>query len=99
MLPSVALAAAVAVTLTFIFPRWWRKASDCPAAIAIGGGYMAGHVLTAGWSPLPARSAIHWLFWFDVIGTIVATADALVRPREIVRVLAWTIVCACACQI
>ena len=99
ILPSVALAAAVAVTLTFIFARWWRKASDCAAAIAIGGGYMAGHVLTAGWSPLAPRSATQWLFWFAVIGTIVATANAFVRPRAIVRVIGWTIVCAIACRL
>src|SRR5207237_8796065 len=74
ILPSVALTAAVAVTLIFIFARWWRKASDCAAAIALGGGYIAGHVLTAGWSPLPPRSATHWLFWFAVIGTILAPA-------------------------
>src|SRR5438067_1014412 len=98
ILPSAALAAAVAATLIFIFARWWRKASDCAAAIAIGGGYMAGHVLTAGWSPLP-RSATHWLFWFAVIGTIVATANAFVRPRAAVRVIAWTIVCAIACRL
>src|SRR5947209_7428768 len=99
ILPSVALAAAVAVTLTFIFAHWWRKASDCAAAIAIGGGYMAGHVLTAGWSPLPPRSATHWLFWFAVIGTIVATANAFVRPRATVRLIGWTIVCAIACRL
>src|SRR5207253_10519663 len=97
ILPSAALASAVAVTLLFIFARWWRKASDCAAAMAIGGGYMAGHVLTAGWSPLPPRSAIHWLFWFVVIGTIVATANAFVRPKAIVRVIGWTIVCELAC--
>src|SRR5438552_16463917 len=99
ILPSVGLAAAVAVTLTFSFARWWRKASDCAAAIAIGGGYMAGHVLTAGWSPLPPRSAIHWLFWFAVIGTIVAIADAFVRPKATGRVIGWTIVCAIACRL
>src|SRR5438552_17149347 len=75
ILPSAALAAAVAATLIFIFARWWRKASDCAATIAIGGGYMVGHVLTAGWSPLPPRSAIHWLFWFAVIGSIVARSE------------------------
>src|SRR5438105_11303676 len=99
ILPSVALAAAVAVTLTFIFARWGRKASDCAAAIVIGGGYMAGHVLTAGWSPLPPRSATQWLFWFAVIGTIVATANAFVRPKATVRVIGWTIVCAIACRL
>lgn len=99
ILPSVALAAAVAATLIFIFARWWRKASDCAAAIAIGGGYIAGHVLTAGWSPLPPRSATHWLFWFAVIGTTLATANAFVRPRATVRVIAWTIVCAIACRL
>src|SRR5438270_13317996 len=99
ILPSVALSAALSVTLTFIFARWWRKASDYAAAIAIGGGYMAGHVLTAGWSPLPPRSATHWLFWFVLIVTIVATADAFVRPRATVRLIGWTIVCAIACRL
>jgi len=99
ILPSVPLAVAVAATLLSIVARWGRKASGCAAAIAIGGGYMAGHVLTAGWSPLPPRSAIHWLFWFAVIGTIVATADAFVRPKATVRVIGWTIVCAIACRL
>src|SRR5437763_17058357 len=99
ILPSAALASAVAVTLTFIFARWWRKATGCAAAIALGGGYMAGHVLTAGWSPLPPRSATQWLFWFAVLGTIVATADAFVRPKAIVRISGWRIVCAIACGI
>src|SRR5438477_8736637 len=97
ILPSVALASAVAATP--IFTRWGRKASGCAAAIAIGGGYMAGHVLTAGWSPFPPRSATQWLFWFAVIGTIVATADAFVRPKAIVRLIGWTIVCAIACRL
>src|SRR5438105_15396634 len=99
ILPSVALAAAVAVTLTFILAPWWRKARDCAAAIAIGGGYIAGHVLTAGGSPLPPRTATHWLFWFAVIGTTLATANAFVRPRATVRLIAWTIVCAIACRL
>src|SRR6266702_2527708 len=99
ILPSVALAAVVAATLLSIFGGWWRKTSGCAAAIAIGGGYMAGHVLTAGWSPLPPRSAIHWLFWFAAIGTIVATANAFVRPRPTVRVIGWTIVCGIACRL
>src|SRR5438874_5659851 len=96
ILPSAALAAAVAATLTFISARWWRKASDCAAAIALGGGYIAGHVLTAGWSPLPPRSATHWLFWFAVVGTIVARATAFLRPRATVRAIALTIICAIA---
>src|SRR2546430_8935210 len=99
ILPSAALASAVAVTHTFIFARLGKKASDCAAAIAIGGGYMAGHVLTAGWSPVPPRSATQWLFWFAVIGTIVATANAFVRPKATARVIAWTMVCAIACRL
>ena len=99
ILPSAALAAAVAAALAFIFARWWRKALPCAAAIAIGGGYIAGHVRTAGWSSLPPRNATDWLFWFAVIGTIVATADAFVRPRATVRVIGWTIVCAIACRL
>jgi hypothetical protein len=99
ILPSAASAAAVAATLRFIFGRWWKKADACAAAIAIGGGYIAGHVLTAGWSSLPPRNATHWVFWFAVIGTIVGTADAFVRPRATVRVIGWTIVCAIACRL
>src|SRR2546423_15625662 len=99
MLPSVALAAAVAVTLTFIFARWWRKASDCAAAIAIGGGYMAGHVLTAGWSPLPPRSATHWLVWFAIIGTFAATAHAFGWPQATRRPIRGTIACAIPCPL
>src|SRR5947199_10147617 len=92
ILPSAALAAAVAATFTFIFARWWKKASDCAAAIAIGGGYMAGHVFTAGWSPLPPRSATHWLFCFAVIGTFVPPSDGFCRTGAFVRLIGWTII-------
>jgi len=38
MLPSAALAAAVAGALLFVFARWWKSASRCAGAIAIGAG-------------------------------------------------------------
>src|SRR6266566_2215498 len=99
MLPSAALAAAVAAALLFIFACWWRSVSRCAGAIAIGAGYLAGHVLAAGWSPLPPRHAIHWLFWFAVIGVIAAAADAFVRPKRIVRLVTWAIICTIACRL
>src|SRR5205085_4690824 len=68
MVPSAALAAAVAAVLLFVFAQWWKSASRCAGAIAIGAGYVAGHVLAAGWSPFPPRHATHWLFWFAIIG-------------------------------
>ncbi len=99
MLPSAALAAAVAAALLFIFACWWRSVSRCAGAIAIGAGYLAGHVLAAGWSPLPPRHAIHWLFWFAVIGVIAAAADAFVRPKRMVRLVTWAIICTIACRL
>ncbi|HEY8835796.1 MAG TPA: hypothetical protein VIM09_09450 [Chthoniobacterales bacterium] len=99
MLPSAALAAAVAAALPFVLARWWRSASRCAGAIAIGAGYIAGHVLVAGWAPFPPRSATHWLFWFAVIGVIAAAADALVRPKGRIRLVAWTITCTIACRL
>ena len=99
MLPSAALAAAVAMTILFVFARWWKSASRCAGAIAIGAGYIAGHVLAAGWSPFPPRSATHWLFWFAVIGIIAAVVDALVRPKGTVRLVIWAIVCTTACRL
>jgi hypothetical protein len=99
MLLSAALPAAVAAALLFVLPRWWKGASRCAGAIAIGGGYIAGHVLAAGWSPFPPRSATHWLFWFGVIGVIAAAADALVRPKGPVRLVTWTIICTIACRL
>jgi hypothetical protein len=92
MLPSAALAAAVAAALLFVLARWWKSASRCAGAIAIGAGYIAGHVLAAGWAPFSPRSATHWLFWFAVIGVIAAAADALVRPKGTVRLVTWAIV-------
>ena len=77
MLPSAALGAAVAAALLFVFVFRWKSASRCAAAIAIGAGYIAGHVLAAGWAPFSPRSATHWLFWFAIIGVIAATIDAL----------------------
>jgi hypothetical protein len=99
MVPSAALAAAVAALLLFVFARWWKSANRCAGAVAIGAGYVAGHVLAAGWSPFPPRHATHWLFWFAVIGVVAAVADALVRPKGTVRLVAWAIICPIACRL
>ena len=99
MLPAAALAAAVAGALLCVFARWWKGASRCAGAIAIGAGYVAGHVLAAGWAPFPPRHATHWLFWFAVIGISAAVADALVRPKGTVRLVAWAIICTIACRL
>src|SRR5438876_4308430 len=99
MLPSAPLAAAVAAALLFVFARWWKSASRSAGAIAIGAGYVAGHVLAASWPPFPPRHATHWLFWFAIIGVIVAVADALVRPKATVRLVSWAIICTIACRL
>jgi hypothetical protein len=99
MLPSAALAAAVAGAVLFVFARWWKSASRYAGAIAIGAGYVAGHVLAAGWAPFPPRHATHWLFWLAVIGVVAAVADALVRPKGTVRLVAWAIICTIACRL
>jgi hypothetical protein len=99
MVPSAALAAAVTAVFLFLFARWRKTASRCTGAIAIGAGYVAGHVLAAGWSPFPPRHATHWLFWFAVIGVIAAAADAFVRPKGTVRFVAWAIICTIACRL
>ena len=99
MAPSAVLAAAVAAMLLFVFARWKKTATRCAGAIAISTGYVAGHVLAAGWSPFPPRHATHWLFWFAVIGVIAAVADAFVRPKGTVRFVAWAIICTIACRL
>jgi hypothetical protein len=99
MLPSAALAAAVAAALLFVFARWWKSASRCGGAIAIGAGYVAGHVFAAGWPLFPPRNATHWLVSFAVIGVITAAADALVRPKGTVRLVTWAIICTIACRL
>jgi hypothetical protein len=99
MVPLAALAAAVAAVLLFFFARWRKTASRCAAAIAIGAGYVAGHVFAVGWSPFPPRHATHWLFWFAVIGVVAAAADVLVRPKGTVRFVAWAIICTIACRL
>src|SRR5437660_366369 len=99
MLPSAALAAAVAAAFLFVFARWRKRASRCAGAIAIGAGYIAGHVLAAGWSPFPPHSAIPWLFWFAVIGIIGAAADELVRPKGPIRLVTWAIISTIACRL
>jgi hypothetical protein len=99
MLPSAALAAAVAVALLFAFACWWKSASRCAGAIALGTGYVAGHMLAAGWAPFPPRHATQGLFWFAVIGVMAAAADALVRPKRTVRLVTWAIVCTIACRL
>jgi hypothetical protein len=98
MVPSAALAAAVAAVLLFVLARWWKNANRCAGAVAIGAGYVAGHVLAAGWSPFPPRQATHWLFWFAVIGVIAAVADAVLRPNGTVRFVAWAFICTIACR-
>src|SRR5438270_13919645 len=98
MLLSAALGAFVTAALLLLFARWWKSASRCAGAITIGAGYVAGHVLAAGWSPFPPRHAIHWLFWFAVIGIITVAADTLVRPRRAIRLVAWAVFCTIACR-
>src|SRR5438876_4832086 len=93
MLPAAALAAAIAAAFLFVFAYWWKSASRCAGAIAIGASYIAGHVLVAGRPPFPPRAATHWLLWFAVIGVIAAVADALVRPKRTVRLVTWAITC------
>jgi hypothetical protein len=99
MLPSAAVAAAIAAALLFVLARWWKGASRCAGAIAIGAGYIAGHVLAAGWSPFPAHSATHWLFWCAVIGVIAAATDALVRLKGAIRLVTWAIICTILCRL
>jgi hypothetical protein len=99
MLPSAALAVAVTAALLFVFARWWKSAGHFAGALAIGGGYLAGHVLAAGWSPFPPRHATQWLFWFAVIGVIAAAVDDLVRPKRRARIVTWAIVSAIACRL
>ena len=99
MLPSAALGATVSAALFFFFGRFWKSASSCAGAIAIGVGYGAGHIIVAGWPLFPPRSATHWLFWFAIIGIIAAVADALVRPKGRVRLVAWAIICMIACRL
>jgi hypothetical protein len=99
MLPSAALGATVSATLFFVFAFWWKSAGRCAGALAIGAGYIAGHVLAAGWSPFPPRHATQWLFWLAVIGVIAAMADALVRPKGTVRLITWAIISMIACRL
>ena len=99
MLPSAALGAAVGGVIFFILARCrWKSANRCPAAIAIGAGYIAGHALAAGWAPFPPHSATHWLFWFAVIGSIAAAADSIVRPKGTIRFVLWATICTIACR-
>jgi len=98
MMPSAAFGAVVAGVLFFVFGRCWKRARRCAGAIAIGVGYIAGHVLAAGWPPFPPRSATHWMFWFAVTGVIAAAAEALVRPKGTIRLVTWTIICTIACR-
>lgn len=92
MLPSATLAAVVAAAFLSVLARGWKRASRCAAAIAIGAGYMAGHVLSVGWAPFPPRSATHWLSWFAVTGVMAAATDALFRPTGRIRLVTWTII-------
>src|SRR5207248_11033065 len=77
MLPPAALAAAVAAALLFVFACWGKNASRCAGAIAIGAGYIAGHVVAAGWSPFRPRHASHWLFWLGVCGSSFAATELI----------------------
>jgi hypothetical protein len=77
LLPLLLSAATLALAR-----RPWRRAQPAAGglwggALALGGGYLAGAVLTSGWPPIPPLERIHWLFFLTAAATLFGVCDAL----------------------
>lgn len=92
-LPGLLVAELVsAVLLVLLAWRW--KSCPCGPGIALGLGYISGHVVALGWPPFPGREAAEWMPWFAVVAMSAAILDCLVPLRRPIRGLIWLIVCA-----
>jgi hypothetical protein len=64
------------------------------AGLALGAGYLAGHVGTLGWPPFPAQPAEHWLAWLVPLALAAVVSETAPRTspasRWVLRVAVFT---------
>jgi hypothetical protein len=82
-LPLVVSLAVLALT------RRRRAAAGTPSgwggALAVGGGYLAGHAALAGGPPVPPLERVDWLWCLTAAAVAVCTVAALLPPRAWLR--------------
>jgi hypothetical protein len=83
VLPLVVSLAVLALT------RRRRAAAGTPSAwggaLAVGGGYLAGHAALAGGPPVPPLERVDWLWCLAAAAVLVCTVAGLVAPRDWLR--------------
>jgi hypothetical protein len=72
----------VAAVVMIVAWRPWHRGHPVSSglwggALSLGGGYLAGAVVIAGWSPIPPLERIHWLFYLTTAATLFGLCDAL----------------------
>lgn len=100
LLPGI-IAAAVIAAVVFAFAtllgRWRARmlaAGPAATAIALGAGYVGGHVATFGWPPFPPVEATQWLPVFALVAMAAGTLHTMLRPRWWLSAGLWALVCA-----
>jgi hypothetical protein len=86
MLLGVVLPAAVALAV-FVLARTWRRDSlgRIGTVLAIGGGYLAGHLALRGWPPFPPAESTQWLVFLVLLVTFLGAVDVTSRVPDWVR--------------
>jgi hypothetical protein len=81
--PLVVSLAVLALT------RRRRAAAGAPSgwggALAVGGGYLAGHAALVGGPPVPPKERVDWLWCLTAAAVLVCTVAGLVAPRDWLR--------------
>jgi hypothetical protein len=54
-------------------------------ALAVGGGYLAGHVALRGWPAVPPGERADWLWWLTAVAVALGTLEALLPWRGWLR--------------
>ncbi len=95
-LPSVAVAALVAIVISALFLRAkrvrasrtrtvsgpvTRASKDTAAACALGAGYFAGHIFITGWTPFPPADTTNWLPYFALAAAGIGSLAALLFSK------------------
>lgn len=87
------LAAALISGVFAIAGRLWRS-SNWVDAVALGVGYVCGHLVTTGWPPFPPIEATQWLPYIAIGAAIVGVVDTFLRLPGALRTPIWLLFCA-----
>jgi hypothetical protein len=87
------LAAALISGVFAIAGRLW-KSSNWVDAVALGVGYVCGHLVITGWPPFPPIEATQWLPYIAIGAAIVGVVDTFLRPVGALRTPIWLLFCA-----